>query len=749
MKLRLLLSAVVLALGVHGAAATEEGTPTDKWVQAFQSNTGETLYFDALNVRREGGIVTYWERVVFQKPQKLSRGETYTQAVSENTTECGSDWYAMKALMVLNERGEPIRNNELNGERVKIERGSLEWNTQAAVCKFVGRVSGLKSVVIDLLGDSPQWTPLGELQPGVTADLSRASIRKRGALSTVVIRFSYSQPSTGPAEFPIRNMYSRFDIDCGRSRLREREADFTDDNGRLVDIRPVSDGAVEFTDIPEGTTGPIVRRMVCGEASGPAAENTKAAAAGRSGPAAGQTWTLVSRSPTKVEYSVDPSTIRQHGKYIESWQRELPPKNVRVGADLTYRSVVVHVLDDCAAGTSADLNVLFYNDKGGIAKSTDYDEAKLQFRAQSPHSVGDIMQDYVCAYALRVADLKPNLALDIFSNTEWIALGESERYSKTELARSSIKRDGSKVVFAMRARGRTSLKSFNDMDYQIAYEAWTIDCDLSTSAILTADYYDQNGRLVDVARVADPASLTFTPIQTPSPLVTAKKFACAEQAAGQDDEPTLGVGTAWFGPKGYLITASHVVRGATSILVAQDGNPVGEAEVVVDDPRNDVAILKPSFTARGLHPLIALAPSPAQLGEHVFTLGYPAPDDLGLSVKLTSGEVSSLKGSDPHGGIDDARLMQISVSVQHGNSGGPLFDDRGQAVGIILAGFDPNSGLQNVNYAIKIAYVRSLLAELPDIGGYRPLKAAASVAGLASELRNSVFMLLVSSEKDK
>jgi len=92
----------------------------------------------------------------------------------------------------------------------------------------------------------------------------------------------------------------------------------------------------------------------------------------------------------------------------------------------------------------------------------------------------------------------------------------------------------------------------------------------------------------------------------------------------------------------------------------------------------------------------------ATLGMHVFTIGFPFPSMLGFDPKFSEGSVSGLSG------LGQRWLYQISVPVQPGNSGGPLVDDEGQVVGVIVAklradkvkaitGVDP----ENVNFAIK------------------------------------------------
>ena len=217
--------------------------------------------------------------------------------------------------------------------------------------------------------------------------------------------------------------------------------------------------------------------------------------------------------------------------------------------------------------------------------------------------------------------------------------------------------------------------------------------------------------------------------------------------ATQDEGGTF-VGTGWLGPKGYIITANHVIEGATLLELARDGKVFGRAELVVADPANDIAILRP------LKPLptrtaISFSAAPAQLGERVFTLGYPAPDMLGMALKMTSGEVSAMAGNDvATGRRDDARFLQVSMPIHSGNSGGPVIDDQGRAVGIVISKMTKageNEIAQNVNYALKIGYVRNLLSELPAVSAPVAATPRPTISGLVEELRGSVFLVIASS----
>ena len=184
-----------------------------------------------------------------------------------------------------------------------------------------------------------------------------------------------------------------------------------------------------------------------------------------------------------------------------------------------------------------------------------------------------------------------------------------------------------------------------------------------------SDFYDSNGALVAQTH-KEVGEVKLADMRAGSPADKARDLACtiwrkdpqSVKVSGADaeaQEPRVVSGTAWLTSKGYLITAAHVVDGAGEIALMQDGKVVGSAELVSSDPANDVAVLKPRFR-HGVHAALVIRGAPAGLGAHVFTLGYPAPDAMGLALKMTSGEISAMTGVSRHN-ANDIRLLQISV----------------------------------------------------------------------------------------
>ncbi len=168
-------------------------------------------------------------------------------------------------------------------------------------------------------------------------------------------------------------------------------------------------------------------------------------------------------------------------------------------------------------------------------------------------------------------------------------------------------------------------------------------------------------------------------------------------------------GSGWALGSGYLVTNYHVVDGARAIAVKGirgDLNTSYSAEVVATDKTNDIAVLKikdSRFKGFGTIPY-SVSSRIADKGEGIFVLGYPMTQVLGNEVKYTAGEINSRTGFQ-----GDVATYQISAPVTHGNSGGPMFDNRGNVIGIVNSGITDKEIAENVGYAIKISYLKILI----------------------------------------
>ncbi len=190
--------------------------------------------------------------------------------------------------------------------------------------------------------------------------------------------------------------------------------------------------------------------------------------------------------------------------------------------------------------------------------------------------------------------------------------------------------------------------------------------------------------------------------------------------AKKEDAITKHVGTGFiFSSNGFLITNYHVVKGAKNTKVRTSDGEELEAELISKDTQNDIAILKLNSVPVDIQANMFFGDSSKmKAGDKVFTIGYPLSNILGQKPRYTEGVINSLYGVQ-----DDPRLFQISVPIQPGNSGGPLFNEKGEIIGIVMSSLDSKNTEfvvgavpQNVNFAIKSVYIRNLLSMLPDLG---------------------------------
>ncbi len=195
---------------------------------------------------------------------------------------------------------------------------------------------------------------------------------------------------------------------------------------------------------------------------------------------------------------------------------------------------------------------------------------------------------------------------------------------------------------------------------------------------------------------------------------------------------------------GYIATNNHVIENGTAISVDVFVNGIRKsytADIIKTDIENDLAIIKINdigFKKQNYLPY-AFKMTGISVGEKVFAMGYPQIDLQGDEVKTTDGIISSKTGFQ-----SDNRSYQISAPIQPGNSGGPLFDNEGNLIGVTSSGL-PSS--QNVGWAIKITYLNNLLDLIPNFPPL-PLKTTTSELAFTEKIKVlSKFVVLIRVKK--
>ncbi|MDR3524787.1 MAG: DegQ family serine endoprotease [Acetobacteraceae bacterium] len=185
---------------------------------------------------------------------------------------------------------------------------------------------------------------------------------------------------------------------------------------------------------------------------------------------------------------------------------------------------------------------------------------------------------------------------------------------------------------------------------------------------------------------------------------------------------------------GTLVTNNHVVRNAQSISVTLSDGTELPAKLIGTDARTDIAVLKIK-TDKTL-PFVALGDSGSvRPGEWVVAMGNP----FGLGGTVTAGIVSALGRDIGSGPYDD--YIQVDAPINQGNSGGPLFTQTGQVIGINTAILSPSGGSVGIGFAIPSAMVRDVVAQLKENGtvtrGYLGVESQKLDASMASAMHLS------------
>jgi putative serine protease PepD len=163
--------------------------------------------------------------------------------------------------------------------------------------------------------------------------------------------------------------------------------------------------------------------------------------------------------------------------------------------------------------------------------------------------------------------------------------------------------------------------------------------------------------------------------------------------------------------KGDIATNAHVVSDATSITVETDDGTTHRATLVGSDAATDVAVIRIDADAGSLHPLTFGDSAALQVGDPVVAIGDP----FGLADSVSAGIVSALgrtiTSPDNHP-IQDA--IQTDAALNHGNSGGPLFNGQGEVVGITsqIYADENTSGNVGIGFAVPSATVERIAEEL-------------------------------------
>lgn len=166
---------------------------------------------------------------------------------------------------------------------------------------------------------------------------------------------------------------------------------------------------------------------------------------------------------------------------------------------------------------------------------------------------------------------------------------------------------------------------------------------------------------------------------------------------------------------GYVLTNYHVVKEVSNITVFFSDGTSYDAAVVGGEEENDIAVLK--INATGLQPVVLGDSSSIEVGENVYAIGNPLGE---LTFTLTGGLVSAKDRSVTTSDGTVMNMIQTDTAINSGNSGGPLFDQYGQVVGIVSAKLsnsnNSSSSVEGLGFAIPLNDVKDMVTSIIQNG---------------------------------
>ncbi|ESR26540.1 Do family serine endopeptidase [Lutibaculum baratangense] len=183
---------------------------------------------------------------------------------------------------------------------------------------------------------------------------------------------------------------------------------------------------------------------------------------------------------------------------------------------------------------------------------------------------------------------------------------------------------------------------------------------------------------------------------------------------------------------GLIVTNHHVINGATEVRVALHDRREFEAEVVVDDEKTDLAVLR--IDAGEALPALEFDDSEAlEVGDLVLAIGNP----FGVGQTVTSGIISATSRTKVGVG-DYGFFLQTDAAINPGNSGGALVDMRGRLVGINTAIFSRSGGSHGIGFAIPSNMVRLVVSSAENGGAVERPWFGGSLQAVTSDIAESI-----------
>ena len=187
---------------------------------------------------------------------------------------------------------------------------------------------------------------------------------------------------------------------------------------------------------------------------------------------------------------------------------------------------------------------------------------------------------------------------------------------------------------------------------------------------------------------------------------------------------------------GYILTNYHVISGSKAVTVATYDHNTYDAKVIGYDASNDIAVIK--IDAENLTPVTLGDSDTLRVGESVYAIGNPLGE---LTFSLTGGIVSALSRNVQTEAGTSMSLIQTDCAINSGNSGGALFNTRGEVIGITNAkysssGMGSEAEIDNIGFAIPINSVKRIVTSIIENGYVLKPYIGITVSPLSEETAN-------------
>jgi len=158
---------------------------------------------------------------------------------------------------------------------------------------------------------------------------------------------------------------------------------------------------------------------------------------------------------------------------------------------------------------------------------------------------------------------------------------------------------------------------------------------------------------------------------------------------------------------GKILTAAHVVHLADSIHVEFEDGTKSMARVVASEPNADIALLKLETVPKNLKHVNLANSDSVNPGDKVFVIGAP----YGIGHTLTAGYISGRRSPDTKTAFSDSEFFQTDTAINQGNSGGPMFNYKGEVVGIVSHILSRSGGFEGMGFAVTSNTAKNLLLD--------------------------------------